>query len=94
MTTVELVPAYVWDCERCGRENFQRSVSVVLNPDDPDDADVIRQMHDIPDADPIPEGMSVRAMTTPDRVTCRHCEAEFKVACPNDDECPDDDGDY
>ena len=80
MQTVELSPAYLWDCPECGRENFQRAVSVVLDPSDPDDAATIRDMHGIEDHDPIPENFGVRMQTRPDRVTCRHCGAEFRAA--------------
>lgn len=80
MTTVELSPAYVWDCERCGRENFQRCVSVRLDPEDDADADVIRAHHGLDPHDPIPDGLMGAFQTRPDRVTCRHCNTEFKAA--------------
>jgi hypothetical protein len=92
MAIVSLAPAYVWDCNECGRENFQRAVSIVLDPDDDADADVLRSMHGISDGEPIPEACGGRVCARPDRVTCKHCGVEFKaVDCGAEDVEEDDD---
>jgi len=77
MRIVELSPAYVWDCEECGRENFQRSVSSALDPKIPADAEIIRQIHRIGPSDPISPHCLAIVRTRPNRVTCRHCNTEF-----------------
>ena len=82
-TTVELANAYVWDCEECGRENFQRAISVVLNPDDESDAEIIRSEHGIAPHEPIPNTIRVTMQTRPNRVTCKHCETEFAAVDTN-----------
>lgn len=101
--TLELHPAYVWDCGNCGRENTQRAISYVLDPRKEEDAEVIADMHG-PEAvsemlDALDDGeepaRGVRAISTPNHVVCRHCERQYKASmggklAPDDDE---DDGD-
>lgn len=79
MSIVNLSPAYVWDCEECGRENFQRAVSVKLDPNDDGDAETIRRIHGLSEGEPIPPTLGVGMMTRPSRVTCKHCGAEFEA---------------
>lgn len=86
---VELAPAYVWDCESCGRENLQRAISVRLDPDDPADAETIRRIEGLDDDEPIDrDPLFRRSMTTrPERVTCKHCGEEFKAVDSGAGEC-------
>ena len=94
MDTVELAPAYSWDCPECGRENFQRCVSHVLDRNDPEDADLIRASLGIPDGEPIPPRVGGQMQTRPNRVTCRHCGTEYKAldtGMHEPDECGDAD---
>ena len=79
MSIVNLSPAYVWDCEDCGRENWQRAVSIRLDPEDEGDAETLRAMHGLEDGAEIPEGLAGGMMTRPMRVTCKHCGREFKA---------------
>jgi predicted nucleic-acid-binding Zn-ribbon protein len=72
---VELNPSYIWDCPECGRENFQRSVTRYLDPNDPEDGAVIIGLYG-----ELNSGRLVSAQSTPDRVTCKHCQTEFRVA--------------
>lgn len=83
MTIVALSPAYVWDCEDCGRENFQRAVSIQLDPEDESDAEAIRTMCGIEPEEAIPDGLTGCVMTRPRRVTCKHCGKEFKAVDTN-----------
>lgn len=76
---VELAPAHSWDCPECGREGFQRAVSVRLNPNNPDDAAMIRDIEGWDAGDPIPAWYAAGFTTRPDRVTCKHCGAEFRA---------------
>lgn len=84
---IELHQAYQWDCDNCGRENFARAVVVELNPDDPDDAEMIAIAKE--------ENEGLRGewtpfwVTTPDEVACAHCGAEYETVDsrgPVDDE--------
>lgn len=34
MTIVEVHPAHMWDCPHCGTENFHRSISIQMTPDE------------------------------------------------------------
>jgi hypothetical protein len=65
---VEMRIAYVWDCENCGTENFERAVVYEFSPEEI--------------ADAIADGDSELAqtgnwMTHPNHVKCRKCSAEF-----------------
>lgn len=82
MTTTELQPAYAWDCPTCGRANFQRAVTVRLDPLDPDHAEVIRDLLDLEPDEPVPADADVWAKDMPERVTCGHCSTEFRTAEP------------
>lgn len=86
---VELHPAFSWDCPDCGRENFQRSVHVSLNPGRPEDAATIRRLEGWSEGDPIPESYGASFLTKPNRVTCRHCEKEYETADSGDQEVPE-----
>lgn len=93
MQSVHLSPAYVWDCPECGRENFQRTVSVVLRAgENTGDEEIIRHLGGLDAHDPIPKGMQVVAQSRPDRVTCRHCNVEFGAVDTHAYE-PDGEGD-
>lgn len=86
-TKIELHPAYQWDCDSCGRENFARAVVAELNPENPEDAELIEiaraeSEHLIGDIKPF-------WMTEPEEVVCAHCGAEFETVdsrCVTDDE--------
>ncbi|HVL14133.1 MAG TPA: hypothetical protein VM529_16300 [Gemmata sp.] len=94
MSIVNLSPAYVWDCEDCGRENFQRAVSLKLDPRDDGDAETIRRMHGLSEGEPIPPTLGVGMMTRPNRVTCKHCGTEFEAADSGSEDCSDDGEDF
>lgn len=78
--TVEMLQAFLWICEDCGRDNFERAI--VLEPEsiDPEnipelageDADAIREW--------IAAGIEGAWVKAPDQVRCRHCGAEFIAA--------------
>jgi hypothetical protein len=62
----ELHPAYVWDCDECGAENFTRAVVHEFSPE---------EAGELTDA-----GLSPTTgnwMTYPDVVRCRSCQHEF-----------------
>ena len=67
-TKVELLPAHMWICDACGRDNFVRCRQV-----DPE-SDEGRELAE--DAGRFMEG---DFLTAPDRVACDFCHAEFDV---------------
>lgn len=69
MKEVELHLAYAWDCDECGRENFERAIIAEFSPEEWDEMRA--------------EGIDPRTgnwVTNPDEVTCRACGAVFKAA--------------
>lgn len=70
--TVEMIPAYMWDCPHCGQENFQRSVSVTLTDEDRE------QMG-------LEEDEDGSWQTFPTTVCCRSCGKRFGTKHLNDD---------
>ena len=72
---VELHQAWMWDCPKCGRENFERAVAWEASPEDMQDA---REALDMPD------GTTGDFTTQPEEVECKHCKAEFPVEEPRD----------
>jgi len=87
---VELAPAYVWDCDNCGRENFQRAISVRLDPKCEHDAEMIREMSGLEADTEIPEHLFLSMTTRPNRVTCKHCETQFEAVDSGDPEEEED----
>jgi DNA-directed RNA polymerase subunit RPC12/RpoP len=74
---VELIPAYVWDCPECGRENFQRGIIAPITEEDREEM--------------VLEENAVGHWTTiPNVVTCKHCGSAFDTVSYGDDE--DDEG--
>lgn len=64
----ELHPAYVWDCDACGRENFERATLRELSDEER------RELYEEHDIEP-PFGCHFQ--TCPDFVKCKHCDATF-----------------
>jgi hypothetical protein len=63
--SVEMSLAYVWNCETCGAENFERAVVYEFSPEELSYSD---------ESDPPETG---DWMTHPDHVKCKACGAEF-----------------
>lgn len=72
MASVELHQAFLWTCNSCGRDNFARAVTLEPASIDLDDEpEEVREW--------LADGQEGAWLTTPDRVTCGHCRAEFDV---------------
>lgn len=82
---VELHDAYVWDCDSCGRENFERAVVVAPESLDPETRAALA---DVAGDDWITGDFTTR----PDVVRCRACGAEFDAEDADDLDDLDDDG--
>ena len=68
---VEMVPAFLWTCPDCGRDNFERSVVVELSPEEMQE---LREDH----------GVEVweqgEFLSCPKAVVCQHCRLKYKTA--------------
>lgn len=75
---VELSPAYMWDCPNCGRENFQRAITVAMTEEDRLEMDLS-----------IDEGGCWQSY--PNIVICRFCEQQYETQHVTDDEGDEED---
>jgi hypothetical protein len=78
--SVELSPAYVWDCPECGRENLQRAISFFPTED--------QKANDPDFAKAAESGFDGYYTTRPESVVCRHpdCGKRFKAIDVNSDD--------
>ncbi len=67
---VELHGAFSWDCPECGRENFVRSITVEMTPEDIAE---FKADHGGEDED----WQTGKWMTRPDEVVCSGCRREY-----------------
>ena len=67
---VEMHLAYVWDCENCGTENFERAIVYEFSPD---------ELAEIADEENPELSKTGNWMTHPARVKCKACNAEFEA---------------
>ena len=70
---VILSPAYMWDCPACGRENFQRAITIAITDED--------RLH--MGLGPCEYGCF---QSYPNVVICRHCGQKYKAQHVHDDD--------
>ena len=68
MAIASLSIAYVWDCDDCGRENFVRCIAADFGED---------ELQELRDEHGVEAWETGDFVTMPDKVTCKHCGAEF-----------------
>ena len=73
MNTIELHPAFMFDCHNCGMENFHRGVVVAFSPED---VASVADMYAIEDAELVAGTWHFK----PAEVVCQHCQAKYAVA--------------
>jgi len=71
---VELHPAFVWDCDECGRENFVRAVVAEMSEEEEAEA------KEYFGYEPWEDGEFLRS---PKTVQCEFCGAEFDTLDPD-----------
>lgn len=84
MTTkpkVEMHNAYLWVCDSCGRDNFERAIIAELPEDEQEE--MFREFHGMEKYEPLPENWKDFAMMCyPDSVKCGHCGEWFDTEAP------------
>jgi hypothetical protein len=68
--TVELLPAFVWCCEDCGRDTFCRALVVEMEPD---------KRRELLAHNDISEMEGGEFVAVPESVTCPHCGSTFET---------------
>ena len=68
MGTVELRPAYVWDCPECGRETFENGLVTEISPEE--ELELMEEHGQFPS-----DGIW---MMMPQRVYCEFCDLYFQ----------------
>ena len=71
---VELHPAYLWDCDNCGRENLVRPTPAFLDEEEEED---LKEEWGV---EPEEEGMFLQV---PGEVECKYCQAVYESVPPN-----------
>lgn len=75
---VELIPAFIWDCENCGTENTCRSVSIFLSPKNEEDSKQIIAMYGEDKLQEMKEDNGIiSCMSYPKKVKCKECKTEY-----------------
>lgn len=82
---VEMLAAYEWTCDGCGRNSFESAIVAEMSPEDR--VAQARQMGLMREFDAeIPEELLGEYVTYPENVTCRHCGATFETIDPHAEE--------
>ncbi|MDE2105980.1 MAG: hypothetical protein KGL39_52645 [Patescibacteria group bacterium] len=68
---VSMRPAYAWDCDECGRENFERGAVREFSDEE------LQELRNDHGVEPWEAGEFV---TMPQSVKCPHCGAVFQTA--------------
>jgi hypothetical protein len=75
LPAVELIQAFTWTCHTCGRDNFERAITI--DPERIDLTDVPDHIHEWLEEGG--EGVGFLAVRAPTQVKCGHCGAEFRT---------------
>jgi hypothetical protein len=70
---IELIPASMWDCPECGKENFERMIRIEKSHED---------MENMKEAFGIPQEEDGEFLMRPLHVVCGSCDNEFDVEEP------------
>jgi rubredoxin len=76
---VELHQAFLWTCEECGRDNFERAITIAPESIDPDDLPSVLGLEPEEVKEWMESGGGGSWTTAPTHVCCPHCEARFRA---------------
>ena len=71
MSSVELIPAFFWQCPDCDNENYVKASPSGLNHEDA--AEVYRGLNDMDDWEQVPDDIEEDFYMHPEKVTCLSC---------------------
>jgi hypothetical protein len=80
---VSLEQAWFWQCPRCQKGNYARSVAADMT-EVPEDT--VREMLGLESWQEIPADIGCQFVTAPEFVKCAHCSAEFPCFVDDDDD--------
>jgi hypothetical protein len=84
--TVELLPAFMWVCDSCGRDNFERCRRV--DPESIEGTELFAEVaaENAELAEDLGESLTVGGefLAAPQRVKCGHCGAEYATEIDGD----------
>ncbi len=74
MKKIELRPAYIWDCDECGIENFERTIIIPIEELTEEERE---QFSEEELQEFLGEDGSFQSM--PNNVTCSNCDTEYET---------------
>lgn len=98
--TVELHSAFVWDCDECGKENFERAIEGGMEESAIEEAAneidthlVATGVTELDDEQEMAaEALTQKIVVAPAFVTCKHCgvSVDTEISHMDDDESDDE----
>jgi len=76
LESVELLPAFYWICQECGKNQYQHAIHVEMSAEDMQE--VLEDLG-IDIAEQLGSGEFLKIPTI---VECKDCSSRFKVTCP------------
>tara|TARA_Y100000310_G_scaffold326019_1_gene390344 strand:- start:591 stop:884 length:294 start_codon:yes stop_codon:yes gene_type:complete len=89
METIELHQAFFWDCEMCGKENFERAIALEMTRDEK--TEIFRDMGELESYEELPPEFDIDLLSAPKKVKCKYCGTIFRAI---EEGAEDDDTEY
>lgn len=88
---IEVHPAYMFDCNECGAENFIRAISAAMTSEEAEE--MLKGIGMLDEHEDVPDQMFVMGLKTcPRAVQCKDCGARYIVVHNNMDDPDATDG--
>lgn len=90
MATAELHGAFVWDCDECGKENFERAVegnideAALMADENRIHGELVAFGVEGEGEDRAADMLMQRILVAPETVTCKHCGQTHEVHVPSE----------
>lgn len=78
MNKVELLPAFIWTCENCGTDQFERAIVCEFSKE---------ELAELKNEYGIEEGDEGHFLEGPKTVICEFCEEEFETESFESEQC-------